>query len=541
MSTKLAKIIADFRTSLATEIAVGGTSATLQNATDDDGVALPAGKYFFTLDGNNSVKEHIVCDLSGTSLTNIKSVSRQGVQTAGVVRKHRVGATVVITDFAHIRYINDLLDGTTDLNGASPLAYDAEPSFTYGQHELVTWDKSKDYTDSVAVSGAPNADTTTKGIVEIATGAELAAGTGTGGTGAAVVPAGSSFKNSSAGAGDANKVPVLNASGVLDTSFIPNPLSRTADQLQITTDPDSANDPIRKSYLDARIIALECGDGSDGVLNVTSGTTTLTADKVYQYSSINISVGATLTIGGAAAGKILRILCQGNCTNAGTIDLAGQGKAGGAGAGTGGATGGAGTAGYGVGGAGAGGGGGEGQNAATGSGNNGSAASGSTGGAGGTGAGGVAGDGGAGANAASFNSIAIGDSVKFGVFVVALGAGGGGGGGGRDSGNNNQSGQNGGAGGGALILEVGGDMTISGTINANGITPSTGGTSRAGGGGGGGGSVLATCKGTYTGGGTINTAAGSGSAGTGSGGFFAGNGGNGSAGSSLVGQNVIVK
>lgn len=114
---------------------------------------------------------------------------------------------------------------------------------------LNTQAANKAYVDGVAVAGAPDANTTTKGIVEIATGAELAAGTGTGGTGATVVAAGSSFKNTSAGAGDANKVPVLNASGVLDTSFLPDPLSRTADQLQITTDPDSSNDPVRRSYL----------------------------------------------------------------------------------------------------------------------------------------------------------------------------------------------------------------------------------------------------------------------------------------------------
>ena len=54
MATLTGKIVADFRTSLATELAVGGTTATLQSATDDDGVALPAGNYYFTIDGNSS-------------------------------------------------------------------------------------------------------------------------------------------------------------------------------------------------------------------------------------------------------------------------------------------------------------------------------------------------------------------------------------------------------------------------------------------------------------------------------------------------------
>lgn len=70
-------------------------------------------------------------------------------------------------------------------------------------------------------AGTVNASTIQKGIVQIATGAQLAAGTGTGSTGAVIVPAGDSFKNTSAGAGDATKVPVLNASGLLSTTFLP--------------------------------------------------------------------------------------------------------------------------------------------------------------------------------------------------------------------------------------------------------------------------------------------------------------------------------
>ena len=106
----MAKIIADFRTSLATKLAVGGTSFTLQSATDDDGVALPAGKYYFTCDGENSQKEHFYCDLAGANATNVQSVSRQGVKTSGAVREHRVGATITITDFAHIKDIADFVD-----------------------------------------------------------------------------------------------------------------------------------------------------------------------------------------------------------------------------------------------------------------------------------------------------------------------------------------------------------------------------------------------------------------------------------------------
>lgn len=140
MSTELGIIIADFKTSLAAKITVGGTTGTLLSATDDDGVVLPNGKYFFTIDGDNSSKEHISCDLVGTTkaITNIKTVARgTGIETAGTLREHRIGATVTITDFAHIKKINNLLDGTTGLNADKPLKYDDDPILTDSK-ELAT-------------------------------------------------------------------------------------------------------------------------------------------------------------------------------------------------------------------------------------------------------------------------------------------------------------------------------------------------------------------------------------------------------------------
>jgi hypothetical protein len=143
-------------------MAVGATTASLQSATDDDGNALPAGRYFFAIDGDNSSKEHISSDLSGTSLTNIKTVSRQGVEAAGCVRAHRVGASVALTTFAHIKFINDLVKGTTDLDASDPLKYDATATINNDNH-LAT----KAYVDGVAIAGAPDSSSTVKGITKL--------------------------------------------------------------------------------------------------------------------------------------------------------------------------------------------------------------------------------------------------------------------------------------------------------------------------------------------------------------------------------------
>lgn len=141
------KIIADFESSLATAIAIGATAFTLSSATDDDGVALPTGLYYFTVDNGSSNKEYLAGTLTGTSVTGVVSVSRQGVETSGAVRAHRVGASVILTDFA--TYFN--------------------------------------YMNQVALVSAPDASTSVKGVVETATLAEVRARTGTGGTGAKLV------------------------------------------------------------------------------------------------------------------------------------------------------------------------------------------------------------------------------------------------------------------------------------------------------------------------------------------------------------------
>ena len=215
MASQLAKIVADFRTTLATEIAVGGTTGTLQSVTDSDGNTIPNGIHFLTLDGDGTQKEYIKCTVTGTALTNIRTINRQGTQASGTVRKHRIGAKVQITNFAHIKYMLDLLDGTTDFDSATPLAYDGVASLTPGSNEFCT----VAYADALTFAGAPNGSTTQKGIFELATVAEQGTASATGSTGANLVPANANLVKTSSGAADENKIPILDASGLLDPSF----------------------------------------------------------------------------------------------------------------------------------------------------------------------------------------------------------------------------------------------------------------------------------------------------------------------------------
>lgn len=162
MAQTLIKIIADFNTTLSLKVAIGDTTATLTSATDDDGVSLPTGTYGLTIDRKNSSKEYIQCTLTGTALTNIYSVSRQGVKTSGFARIHRKGAEVIISDWSSLKRINDMLDGTVDFDSGTPLKYDGTASITLA-NQLAT----KDYVDGVAIAGGSKATDSVYGIAKL--------------------------------------------------------------------------------------------------------------------------------------------------------------------------------------------------------------------------------------------------------------------------------------------------------------------------------------------------------------------------------------
>lgn len=95
--------------------------------------------------------------------------------------------------------------------GATPIITDAP----VGQTDAA----NKDYVDNVAVAGAPNGSTLVKGIYQSATVAEQGTATATGSTGARLVPENANLVKTSSGAGDENKIAVLDASGKFADGF----------------------------------------------------------------------------------------------------------------------------------------------------------------------------------------------------------------------------------------------------------------------------------------------------------------------------------
>lgn len=132
MSALIPKIVADFTTQLSTAISIGGTTFSLASILDDDGNTIPNGKYCFTIDNGSSDKEYLMGDMVSGVVSNVVTVNRQGTEASGAVRAHRIGASVILTDFVALQRIADILRGILTLDGSSPLAYDTSPTLSSG-------------------------------------------------------------------------------------------------------------------------------------------------------------------------------------------------------------------------------------------------------------------------------------------------------------------------------------------------------------------------------------------------------------------------
>lgn len=309
------------------------------------------------------------------------------------------------------------------------------------------------------------------------------------------------------------------------------------------------------------------GDGSDGAINISSGTTNLASDTFHQFTSVTVTGSGKISTNSTSG--VIQIAIQGNLTVSASygIDFSGKnpsqtditytllggdtlayegpanGGAGGAGQTNGGATGGSGGAqgsGYG----GGGGGGGRDEVATH---------NGANGGAGGS----PVGTGGTGGNAGN-DDAGAGSNSSGGGGASSSGTAGGDGGGGTygDNGDTSSAGGGGGCGGeigkSALVtvINVGGNANFTGGgINNSGGAGGTGGNGGTasggdggGGGGGGGGSssdVLIRHVGTFTGGTDDFTAGSGGSGGTSAGGTNGSNGSNGRANGNLTTKQIV--
>lgn len=181
----------------------GATTITLQSMTDIDGNALSmsgtfGAKGFGTMEpGNGALEEQIsftglTNNANGTvTLSGVSSVTFTSTytETSGLAKTHAGSTTFVISNTSG--FYNEMLSKNDDETIAGTYTFtnpnyprmDTDTPFPTDNEQLAT----KAYADSLTFAGAPNATTTQKGIVELATQTEVDAKTATGGTGASLV------------------------------------------------------------------------------------------------------------------------------------------------------------------------------------------------------------------------------------------------------------------------------------------------------------------------------------------------------------------
>lgn len=509
----LPNVVANYSDSLAAQEGSTDTSFTLVSGNDPLGRPLQ-GFYCFTVDAQTSISEFECGTASGTAVSNVTrgiDPLNWNATSSTLINVHRRGASVTITDYTSLGALNRIISGLDTFPSGTVLQYN--PNVTTAQIAAALNNVADtQYVNSVVSSGAANASTIVKGIVQEATTAQVASGTNVGSTGADLVTP----NRYSSLTASTSPVSVI-ASGTIDPSYLLNGnynLGSTTVQGIISASTTlNGTTTITGSFLLNGSVPLFDkfgGTGASGTLSLSSGTVSfnLGGVAVYErdYSSISITGTSSVAFTNPASGGTLIILkSQGNCaltsTTSTVINLASLGGAGGTAITSGGGSV-AGNAGSAFGqwttGTITGGGGGTTGNPGGGNGGASSAGSGNTQ-----------------SNTTQALAPALLTGQKSDAYIrIPVVPGSGGGSGGADGTGTSGSG---GAGAGALYMECGGTLNFSSALSAIGGNGTATGNLGVGGGGGGGGGYfffIANTIGTNTG--TATTTGGTGGAGGGS-------------------------
>lgn len=218
---------------LAGTIGSSNTSITLSSFTEPvSGRELTIADFgtigYATIDPGSTKKEFIsftgVTQASSSAQATLTGVTR-GIgftypyaSSSALTNPHSGGTALILSNSPIFYQQFASVSNTTTITGLWTFNSTVIPQLdTYIAPTLGTQFAPKTYVDSVATSGAPNASLSTAGLVRLATGAQLAAGTATSTATIYLAPYGGLFnQNSSA----ANLVPVTNTSGKLSQGFI---------------------------------------------------------------------------------------------------------------------------------------------------------------------------------------------------------------------------------------------------------------------------------------------------------------------------------
>lgn len=216
--------VALFETSLASSITSSATSMTLVSATTKDGTALASSTYGFIIDEGTVSQEFVRADCTGTTCTNMErglSVLTGTSTIASLQKAHRRGATVKITDAPLILTLANALNGSQNI--PRPIKYAPETSLptttiATSRQNLVSVGLLNDTAFNGA--GVISANTTSRGVVELATDLEVASSTASGSSGPLVISPTSATSTWTSSTLNALKIPVAQNNGLIDSRWI---------------------------------------------------------------------------------------------------------------------------------------------------------------------------------------------------------------------------------------------------------------------------------------------------------------------------------
>ena len=280
---------------------IGASSIVLTSFADIYGNVLTmtdfGAKGYITLEPDTTNEEAatftgIVANANGTyTLTGISTVLAKSpyTETSGLVRQHSGGTKLVITDNVAFwnTFGNKANDETLTGRWSTAVVPVSGPDLA-----------NKTYVDGVAVSGAPNADTTTKGIVQKATQAQSQAATDVGSTGASLFLPNSAygarfFSGYAADAG-ANDTYVITLSPVPTAYFTGQIVSFKAN----TANTGACS--LNVNGLGAIALKLNGADPQDNTISAG-------AYLVVQYDGTNFNILSNSSTFGTTASKVVQL------------------------------------------------------------------------------------------------------------------------------------------------------------------------------------------------------------------------------------------
>ena len=314
-------VVTDYQTTLSSSMTASQSTVPVSKVTTKDDHTLTMSdlgeKVFFIIEPGASKQEIVMCTgLTGTTWTTCtRGLAFYGTSTASVSgnrKTHNSGSTIVMSN---VHYVYDeQVDKDSDETIAGIKTFTSSPIVPSPTTDLQV--ATKAYVDNVAIAGGATSTETTLGLSQLGTQSEMASTTFDSNN-----PQVLSTKYSTSSSPTSGNYAVISESdGNIDQGWI-----------DLTEDFEFTGDvTIDDRVISSTSLSIFGGNGSDGVLNITTGTTSIDASSENvvrkEYSSINISAGAVLNLTNKASdGTLLILKSLGDVTIAGDINLEGQG------------------------------------------------------------------------------------------------------------------------------------------------------------------------------------------------------------------------